>query len=92
MVIINVWIDQVNSIEEGNLTGEIGDYLNNFIESKKCENFGNYSPLRIYFLDKNSCLKNEQLKSIVTEDSYYGEISYPDFLYSLHEKIQKKFK
>ena len=85
-------MDQVYSIEEGNLTGEIGDYLNNFIESKKCENFGNYSPLRIYFLDKNSCLKNEQLKSIVTEDSYYGEISYPDFLYSLHEKIQKKFK
>ena len=64
----------------------------NFIESKKCENYGNYSPLRIYFLNRNNSVKNDNLKSILSEDLYYGEISYPYFLYSLHEKIQKKFK
>ena len=84
--------DQVSSLNEETLTGEFGEYLNNFIESKKCENFGNYNPLRIFFLDRNKSLKNDNFKMLLTEDSFYGEISYPDFLYSLHEKIQKKFK
>ena len=84
--------DQVSSLNEETLTGEFGEYLNNFIESKKCENFGNYNPLRIFFLDRNNSLKNDNFKMLLTEDSFYGEISYPDFLYSLHEKIQKKFK
>ncbi len=84
-------IDKVSNLNDINVNNKTGEYLNNFIENKKYENFGNYSPLRLFFLNQNSCLKNDYFKMNFIEDSFYGEISYSDFLMSLHEKIEQKF-
>ena len=89
---ISCRIDNVYNLNEIDLNNEIGEYLNNFIENKKYENFGNYMPLRLFFLNQNSCLKNDNFKMNFIEDSFYDEISYSDFLMSLHKKIEQKFK
>ena len=89
---ISCRIDNVYNLNEIDLNNEIGEYLNNFIENKKYENFGNYMPLRLFFLNQNSCLKNDNFKLNFIEDSFYDEISYSDFLMSLHKKIEQKFK
>ncbi len=88
---ISCLIDKVCNLNEIDLNNKTGEYLNNFIENKKYDNFGNYTPLRLFFLDQNSSLKNDFFKINFIDDSFYGEISYSDFLITLHEKIEQKF-
>ena len=85
-------LDKVHLLNEEMLKNEKGEFLFNFIEKLKYQNLGNCSPLRLFFLNRNSCLKNEYLKNNLIEDSFDKEISYPDFLFSLYEKIESKFK
>ena len=63
---------------------------NNEIAEK--ENIGFYSPVRIFFVQKENALKFEELKNLLVEDELNFEESYCNQLVKIHNKIEYKIK
>ena len=78
--------------EEKLLQDKYGKSLLNFIEEKKKENLGFYSPLRIFFVEKERALKFEELKNLLVEDEINMERSYCYELVFIHNKVESKLK
>jgi len=55
----------------------------------RTDNKGATQPLRIYFLNEKSIMKDE-LTSLLCEDQYRDELFYVDYLADIHSKIQNK--
>ena len=71
---------------------ENGKIILDFIEDKKKENIGFYSPVRIFFVHKENALKFEELKNLLVEDELNFEESYCNQLVKIHNKIEYKVK
>ncbi len=71
---------------------ENGKKILDFIEDKKKENIGFYSPVRIFFVQKENALKFEELKNLLVEDELNFEESYCNQLVKIHNKIEYKVK
>ena len=71
---------------------ETGQKLLNFIEDRKKENIGFYSPLRIFFVEKEKATNFEELKNLLVEDEINMERSYCYELVYIHNNIESKIK
>jgi hypothetical protein len=88
-------IDNCRVLNEEGLEGgqnEAGPKIVEFIEDKKKENIGFYSPVRIFFVRKENALKFDELKNLLVEDEFNFEDSYCNALVKIHNKIQYKVK
>ena len=71
---------------------EEGKQILDFIEDKRKENFGFYSPIRIFFIEKETWIKSQELKHLLVEDELNLEESYCNELVGIHSKIEYKIK
>ena len=71
---------------------EEGKNILEFIEDKRKENIGLYSPIRIFFIEKENALKVDELKNLLVEDDLNFELSYCSELVNIHNKIENKIK
>ena len=73
-------------------TSEEGKKVLDFIEDKRKENIGFYSPIRIFFVQKENAMRFEELKNLLVEDELNLEASYCNELVNIHTKIEFKVK
>ena len=78
--------------EEALSQDKIGAELLKLIEDKKKENIGFYSPLRIFFVEKERANLFEELKNLLVEDELNMERSYCYELVYIHNKVESKIK
>jgi len=78
--------------EENLETSEEGKKVLDFIEDKRKENIGFYSPIRIFFVQKENAMRFEELKNLLVEDELNLEASYCNELVNIHTKIEFKVK
>jgi hypothetical protein len=71
---------------------KIGQNLLNFLDDKKKENIGFYSPLRIFFVEKERAMKFEELKNLLVEDEINMQRSYCLELVYIHNSVESKVK
>ena len=71
---------------------ELGSKILGFIEEKRNENYGFYSPLRIFFVQKEDALHLKELKALLIEDELNSEGSYCNELFLLHNRIENNLK
>ena len=71
---------------------EEGKNILEFIEDKRKENIGFFSPIRIFFIEKENALKVDELKNLLVEDDLNFELSYCSELVNIHNKIENKIK
>ena len=71
---------------------EIGQDLLKFIEERKKENIGFYSPVRIFFVEKEKAMSFEELKNLLVEDEINMERSYCYELVYIHNKVESLIK
>ena len=71
---------------------EIGQDLLKFIEERKKENIGFFSPVRIFFVEKEKAMSFEELKNILVEDEINMERSYCYELVYIHNKVESLIK
>ena len=71
---------------------ETGQKLLNFIEDRKKENIGFYSPLRIFFVEKEKATNFEELQNLLVEDEINMERSYCYELVYIHNNVESKIK
>ena len=69
-----------------------GKELLKLIEAKKKENIGFYSPLRIFFVEKERADSFEELKNLLVEDELNLERSYCYELIYIHNNVESKIK
>lgn len=84
--------NEINTLDEENLGGDIGQALNSFIELRRAELFGIYLPIKVFFLNESNAKPCLDSNRITVEDKNNEEIAYADFLYYLHQLIEEKFK
>ena len=86
-------IENCKVLNEENLEQcEEGKQILDFIEDKRKENFGFYSPIRIFFIEKETWIKSQELKHLLVEDELNLEESYCNELVGIHSKIEYKIK
>jgi len=86
-------IENNQALDEEQLSKDIvGQRLIKFIERRKKENLGFYSPLRIFFVEKDRAMRFEELKNLLVEDEFNMERSYCYELVYIHNNIEKKLK
>ena len=71
---------------------EIGQDLLKFIEERKKENIGFFSPVRIFFVEKEKAMSFEELKNLLVEDEINMERSYCYELVYIHNKVESLIK
>ena len=71
---------------------EVGQDLLRFIEDRKKENIGFYSPVRIFFVEKEKATSFEELKNLLVEDEINMERSYCYELVYIHNKVESLIK
>ena len=69
-----------------------GKELLKLIEAKKKENIGFYSPLRIFFVEKERANSFEELQNLLVEDELNLERSYCYELIYIHNNVESKIK
>ena len=86
-------IENCKVLNEENLEQcEEGKQILDFIEDKRKENIGFYSPIRIFFVEKETWIKSQELKHLLVEDELNLEESYCNELVGIHSKIEYKIK
>ena len=86
-------IENNQALDEEQLSKDIvGQRLIKFIERRKKENLGFYSPLRIFFVEKDRAMSFEELKNLLVEDEFNMERSYCYELVYIHNNVEKKLK
>ena len=86
-------IENNQALDEEQLSKDIvGQRLIKFIERRKKENLGFYSPLRIFFVEKDRAMRFEELKNLLVEDEFNMERSYCYELVYIHNNVEKKLK
>ena len=71
---------------------EIGQDLLKFTEERKKENIGFFSPVRIFFVEKEKAMSFEELKNLLVEDEINMERSYCYELVYIHNKVESLIK
>ena len=86
-------IENNKILDEETLSKDIvGQRLLKFIEKRKNENLGFYSPLRIFFVEKEKAMRFEELKNLLVEDEMNFERSYCYELVYIHNIVESKLK
>ena len=86
-------IEKNQTLDEEKLSKDnVGQILLKFIERRKKENIGFYSPLRIFFVEKERAMRFEELRNLLVEDEFNFERSYCYELIYIHNNIEKKLK
>ena len=86
-------LDNNKTLNEEKLSNDIvGQRMLKFIEKRKKENLGFYSPLRIFFVEKEKAMRFEELKNLLVEDEFNFEKSYCYELIYIHNNVEKKLK
>jgi len=83
-----VYKNDLDQLDENN-ENELNKRTLNLINQMRTDNKGVVQPLRIYYLNEKSVLKDE-LTNLLCEDQYRDEDFYVDFLAKVHSDIQSK--
>ena len=78
----------IMTLDENNQS-ELNTRIFNIISQLRTENLGYFQPIRILFLTERD-IYNPKLTSILIEDKVDEELSYPDYLCSIHNAIQQQ--
>ena len=79
--------NNIITLDENNQS-ELNTRILNIISQLRTENLGYFQPVRILFLTERD-IYNPKLTSILIEDKVDNELSYPDYLCTIHNAIQK---
>lgn len=81
-------LSKFEQLDESN-ESDINVRLLNLINQMRTDNRGVVQPLRIFFINEKSVMKDE-LTNLLCEDQYRDEPFYVDYLADVHSKIQGK--
>ena len=70
-------------------TSELNQRLLNIFSQIRNDNDDYCQPIRIFFWDEN-CINNPIINELLKEDKLYEFCDYPEYLCTLHQKIQQK--
>ena len=80
--------NEFESLDEQN-ESDLNIRILNLINQMRIDNRGVTQPLRFFFINEKSIMKDE-LISLLCEDQYKDELFYVDYLAEVHQSIQNK--
>ena len=80
----------INSLDQENLC-ELNKRILNIISQLREENNKYVQPIRLFFLDENG-INEPILNDLLKEDKIGQVCNYPEYLCTLHQKIQERMK